>query len=81
MAVPKRRMSRAKSRMRKTHWQRKAVDAARLAISLGGSLRSRNAKGFFYKPAPLPETMKKDNWGFVFPVLENDEAVETEAPQ
>ena len=81
MAVPKRRMSRAKSRMRKTHWQRKAFDAARLAISLGGSLRSRNAKGFFYKPAPLPETMKKENWGFVLPVPENEETTENDAPE
>ena len=31
MAVPKRRMSRAKSAMRKSHWQRKAIDAARNA--------------------------------------------------
>ena len=44
MAVPKRRMSRAKSAMRKSHWQRKAIDAARNALSLGKSLTTRNAK-------------------------------------
>ena len=50
MAVPKRRQSSAKSGMRKQHWQRKALEAARNALSLGKSLTTRNAKGFFYPP-------------------------------
>lgn len=65
MAVPKRRMSRAKSRMRKTHWQRKAVDAARVALSLGKSLTTQNAKGFFYPPAPVPGSLNPDARGFL----------------
>lgn len=42
MAVPKRRQSSAKSGMRKQHWQRKALEAARNALSLGKSLTTRN---------------------------------------
>lgn len=64
MAVPKRRMSRAKSRMRKSHWQRKAQDAARLAISLGKSLTTRNAKGFYYPPSPVPGALNEQARGF-----------------
>lgn len=64
MAVPKRRMSRAKSRMRKTHWQRKAQDAARVAISLGKSLTTRNAKGFYYPPSPVPGALNDQARGF-----------------
>ena len=64
MAVPKRRMSRAKSRMRKAHWQRKALDAARAALSLGKSLTTRNAKGFFYPPAPVAGVLNENVQGF-----------------
>lgn len=64
MAVPKRRMSRAKSRMRKSHWQRKAQDAARLAVSLGKSLTTRNAKGFYYPPSPVPGALNDKAIGF-----------------
>ena len=39
--------------MRKSHWERKALDAARVALSLGKSLTTRNAKGFFYPPSPV----------------------------
>ena len=52
MAVPKRRMSRAKSAMRKSHWQRKAIDAA------------RNAKGFYYPPSPVAGVLNENVQGF-----------------
>ena len=64
MAVPKRRMSRAKSAMRKSHWQRKALDAARNALSLGKSLTNLNAKGFFYPPAPFAGLLNENVQGF-----------------
>ena len=64
MAVPKRRQSRAKSAMRKSHWERKALDAARVALSLGKSLTTRNAKGFFYPPAPVAGVLNENVQGF-----------------
>lgn len=64
MAVPKRRMSRAKSAMRHSHWQRKALDAARNALSLGKSLTTRNAKGFFYPPSPIVGVLNENVQGF-----------------
>ena len=53
MAVPKRRQSNSQSKMRTMHWRRKALDAARVALSLGKSLTTRKAKGFYYPPATL----------------------------
>ena len=53
MAVPKRRQSNSQSKMRTMHWRRKALDAARVALSLGKSLTTRKAKGFYSPPAPL----------------------------
>lgn len=53
MAVPKRRKSKAQTKMRKSQWKRKAADAALKAISLGKSISTRNAKGFFYEPSPI----------------------------
>lgn len=64
MAVPKRRQSSAKSRMRRQHWQRKALEAARNALSLGKSLTTRNAKGFFYPPAPVAGVLNENVQGF-----------------
>ena len=64
MAVPKRRQSSAKSGMRKQHWQHKALEAARNALSLGKSLTTRNAKGFFYPPAPVAGVLNKNVQGF-----------------
>ena len=64
MAVPKRRQSNAKSGMRKQHWQRKALEAARNALSLGKSLTTRNAKGFFYPPAPVAGVLNENVEGF-----------------
>ena len=46
MAVPKRRQSNSQSKLRTMHWRRKALDAARVALSLGKSLTTRKAKGF-----------------------------------
>ncbi len=60
MAVPKRRQSSAKSAMRKSHWQRKALYAARTALSLGTSLTTRNAKGFFYPPLPTTGVLNEN---------------------
>ena len=54
MAVPKRRQSNSQSKMRTMHWRRKALDAARVALSLGKSLTTRKAKGFYYKPCLIP---------------------------
>ena len=65
MAVPKRRQSRAKSAMRKSHWERKALDAARVALSLGKSLTTRNAKGFFYPPSPVAGVLNENVQGFL----------------
>ena len=64
MAVPKSRQSSAKSGMRKQHWQRKALEAARNALSLGKSLTTRNAKGFFYPPAPVAGVLNENVQGF-----------------
>lgn len=64
MAVPKRRMSSAKSAMRYAHWQRKALDAARNALSLGKSLTTRKAKGFFYPPSPVAGVLNENIKGF-----------------
>ena len=64
MAVPKRRQSSAKSAMRKSHWQRKALYAARTALSLGTSLTTRNAKGFFYPPSPVTGVLNENVQGF-----------------
>ena len=64
MAGPKRRMSRAKSAMRKSHWQRKALDAARNALSLGKSLTTRNSKGFYYPPSPVAGVLNENVQGF-----------------
>ena len=64
MAVPKRRMSRAKSAMRKSHWQRKAIDAARNALSLGKSLTTRNAKGFLLPAFTSCGSIKRNVQGF-----------------
>ena len=63
MAVPKRRQSNSQSKIRTIHWRRKARDAARIALSLGKSLITRKAKGFYYPPAPLDTD--EEGQGFV----------------
>nr|YP_010466052.1 ribosomal protein L32 [Corydalis temulifolia]YP_010466073.1 ribosomal protein L32 [Corydalis temulifolia]QOD41564.1 ribosomal protein L32 [Corydalis temulifolia]QOD41585.1 ribosomal protein L32 [Corydalis temulifolia] len=48
MAVPKKRTSLAKKRIRKNIWKRKGYWAARKAFSLAKSLSTGNAKSFLY---------------------------------
>nr|YP_009562865.1 50S ribosomal protein L32 [Sideroxylon wightianum]QAV58390.1 50S ribosomal protein L32 [Sideroxylon wightianum] len=47
MAVPKKRTSISKKRIRKNIWKRKGYRAALKAFSLGKSLLTGNAKSFF----------------------------------
>ncbi|YP_009378809.1 ribosomal protein L32 (chloroplast) [Actinidia eriantha] len=49
MAVPKKRTSIAKKRIRKNIWKRKAYWAALKAFSLGKSLSTGNSKTFFVR--------------------------------
>ncbi len=64
MAVPKRRQSNAQSGMRSATWKRKALDAARNALSLGKSLTTRKSKGFYYPPAPVSDDWEAEAEGF-----------------
>nr|DBA09192.1 TPA_asm: ribosomal protein L32 [Corydalis capnoides]DBA09213.1 TPA_asm: ribosomal protein L32 [Corydalis capnoides] len=48
MAVPKKRTSLAKKRIRKNIWKREGYWAARKAFSLAKSLSTGNAKSFLY---------------------------------
>ena len=54
MAVPKRRISKAKKNMRKSKWKQKAFESAKKALSLGESLKTEKYSGFFYPLDPLP---------------------------
>nr|UQW88952.1 ribosomal protein L32 [Spyridium sp. Red Dots (J. Kellermann 689) Kellermann]UQW92821.1 ribosomal protein L32 [Spyridium phylicoides] len=47
MAVPKKRTSISKKRIRKNIWKRKGYSEALKAFSLGKSLSTRNSKSFF----------------------------------
>ena len=47
MAVPKKRTSISKKRIRKNIWKKKGYWAALKAFSLGKSLSTRNSKSFF----------------------------------
>nr|QXE45897.1 ribosomal protein L32 [Haloragis aspera]QXE45981.1 ribosomal protein L32 [Haloragis erecta] len=47
MAVPKKRTSMSKKRIRKTFWKRKGFGAALKAWSLAKSLSTGNSKSFF----------------------------------
>nr|YP_009573355.1 ribosomal protein L32 [Calotropis gigantea]YP_009574128.1 ribosomal protein L32 [Calotropis procera]AWH10817.1 ribosomal protein L32 [Calotropis procera]QBM31319.1 ribosomal protein L32 [Calotropis gigantea]QBM31407.1 ribosomal protein L32 [Calotropis procera] len=47
MAVPKKRISTSKKRIRKNIWKRKGYRAALKAFSLGKSLSTGNSKSFF----------------------------------
>nr|YP_009419800.1 50S ribosomal protein L32 [Pentaphylax euryoides]ASM46558.1 50S ribosomal protein L32 [Pentaphylax euryoides] len=47
MAVPKKRTSISKKRIRKNIWKRKGYWVALKAFSLGKSLLTRNSKSFF----------------------------------
>nr|YP_010154033.1 ribosomal protein L32 [Corydalis adunca]YP_010154044.1 ribosomal protein L32 [Corydalis adunca]QQW51866.1 ribosomal protein L32 [Corydalis adunca]QQW51877.1 ribosomal protein L32 [Corydalis adunca] len=48
MAVPKKRTSLSKKRIRKNIWKRKGYWAARKAFSLGKSISTGNSKRFLY---------------------------------
>nr|NP_084750.1 ribosomal protein L32 [Oenothera elata subsp. hookeri]YP_010294991.1 ribosomal protein L32 [Oenothera elata subsp. elata]YP_010295411.1 ribosomal protein L32 [Oenothera wolfii]Q9MTI3.1 RecName: Full=Large ribosomal subunit protein bL32c; AltName: Full=50S ribosomal protein L32, chloroplastic [Oenothera elata subsp. hookeri]ALR86046.1 ribosomal protein L32 [Oenothera elata subsp. elata]UMO90929.1 ribosomal protein L32 [Oenothera elata subsp. elata]UMO91181.1 ribosomal protein L32 [Oenothera len=48
MAVPKKRTSISKKRIRKTIWKKKAYWASLKAFSLAKSLSTGNSKSFFY---------------------------------
>jgi hypothetical protein len=50
--------------MRSATWKRKALDAARTALSLGKSLTTRKSKGFYYPPAPVSENWDDEAQGF-----------------
>nr|YP_010273829.1 ribosomal protein L32 [Erycibe obtusifolia]UKO32237.1 ribosomal protein L32 [Erycibe obtusifolia]BDR61702.1 ribosomal protein L32 [Erycibe henryi] len=54
MAVPKKRISKSKKRIRKNTWKRKSFWTALKAFSLGKSLSTGNSKSFF-----SPHTIKK----------------------
>nr|YP_009533279.1 ribosomal protein L32 [Triaenophora shennongjiaensis]AYH51495.1 ribosomal protein L32 [Triaenophora shennongjiaensis]QRK24797.1 ribosomal protein L32 [Triaenophora shennongjiaensis] len=47
MAVPKKRTSASKKRIRKNFWKGKGYRTALKAFSLGKSLSTRNSKSFF----------------------------------
>nr|QJQ73060.1 ribosomal protein L32 [Ajuga nipponensis] len=47
MAVPKKRTSASKKRIRKNFWKKKGHSAALKAFSLGKSLSTGNSKSFF----------------------------------
>nr|YP_009994473.1 ribosomal protein L32 [Cuscuta pedicellata]QNP08648.1 ribosomal protein L32 [Cuscuta pedicellata] len=49
MAVPKKRISKAKKRIRKSIWKKKTIQIRLKAFSLGKSLLTGNLKSFFYK--------------------------------
>nr|YP_009731802.1 ribosomal protein L32 [Siphonostegia chinensis]QHR84996.1 ribosomal protein L32 [Siphonostegia chinensis] len=49
MAVPKKRTSASKGRIRKNVWKGKGYWAALKAFSLGKSLSKRNSKNFFVR--------------------------------
>nr|YP_010418582.1 ribosomal protein L32 [Australina pusilla]USG51523.1 ribosomal protein L32 [Australina pusilla] len=48
MAVPKKRTSISKKRIRKNIWKKKGYWSALKAFSLGKSLSTRHSKSFFY---------------------------------
>nr|QYC35648.1 ribosomal protein L32 [Scoparia dulcis]UFK62931.1 ribosomal protein L32 [Scoparia dulcis] len=49
MAVPKKRTSASKKRIRKNGWKRKGYGAALKAFSLGKSISTENSKSFFVR--------------------------------
>ncbi|KAF5753288.1 50S ribosomal protein L32 [Helianthus annuus] len=49
MAVPKKRTSISKKRIRKNIWKRKGYGAALKALSLGKSLSTGSSKSFFVR--------------------------------
>ncbi|MGL5081804.1 MAG: 50S ribosomal protein L32 [Microcoleaceae cyanobacterium] len=50
MAVPKKRTSKSKRKSRQAVWKRQAYHEAQKALSLGKSILTGRARGFFYPP-------------------------------
>jgi len=48
MAVPKKKTSKSKRSMRRATWKRKAEKQAQRALSLGKSVLTGRAQGFYY---------------------------------
>ncbi len=48
MAVPKKKTSKSKRDKRRANWRRKAADQAQKALSIGKSILTGRAKGFYY---------------------------------
>ena len=48
MAVPKKKTSKSKRNSRRAHWNRKANLQAQRALSLGKSVLTGRAEGFYY---------------------------------
>jgi large subunit ribosomal protein L32 len=48
MAVPKKKTSKSKRNMRKSHWKRTAALQAQKALSQGKSVLTGRSKGFYY---------------------------------
>nr|YP_009409941.1 ribosomal protein L32 [Cressa cretica]ASJ65100.1 ribosomal protein L32 [Cressa cretica] len=55
MAVPKKRISKAKKRIRKNTWKKKRYWAAFKAFSLAKSLSTRNSKSLFVRQINIPK--------------------------
>nr|ASA38163.1 ribosomal protein L32 [Lobelia fenshamii] len=51
MAVPKKRTSRSKKRIRQNFWKRKVYSSALQALSLAKSLSTGKSKSFFMRQA------------------------------
>nr|YP_009705550.1 ribosomal protein L32 [Valeriana officinalis]YP_010464120.1 ribosomal protein L32 [Valeriana fauriei]QFQ35245.1 ribosomal protein L32 [Valeriana officinalis]URQ21621.1 ribosomal protein L32 [Valeriana officinalis]UUL71472.1 ribosomal protein L32 [Valeriana fauriei]WRH31290.1 ribosomal protein L32 [Valeriana fauriei] len=58
MAVPKKRTSISKKRIRKNFWKGKGYGSALKALSLGKSLSTGNSKSFLYNKQISPKTLK-----------------------
>nr|YP_009705097.1 ribosomal protein L32 [Morina longifolia]QFQ34305.1 ribosomal protein L32 [Morina longifolia] len=58
MAVPKKRTSISKKRIRKNIWKGKAYRSALKALSLGKSLSTRNQKSFLYDKQKSHKTLE-----------------------
>nr|YP_010985865.1 ribosomal protein L32 [Grateloupia asiatica]WOL36783.1 ribosomal protein L32 [Grateloupia asiatica] len=60
MAVPKKRTSRSKSRLRKANWKRKAYFSSQKSLSLAKSLLTGKSNSFVYLEL-VDDEFKDDN--------------------
>lgn len=58
MAVPKKKTSKSKRDQRKATWKRKAALQAQRALSIGKSILTGRAKGFYY---PTDDTEEEES--------------------